>query len=196
MGWISSRVGMRMTTPLRASLSNESQSGTARLAALSRFLVGQLPRGIGILDLNDVVDLEAEGRNVDLAAVDLHVAMGHQLPGGRARIGEAEMISDIVQPGLQDLQHLLAGNSTAPESAFVNAPELALEQAVVIAELLFLNQTQTVIGVLATRLRAMHAGAVIAPLEVFRRAKDRNTEAAADANAGTSITSHLSKVGS
>ena len=30
---------MRITTPLRASLFNESQSGTARLAALSRFLV-------------------------------------------------------------------------------------------------------------------------------------------------------------
>src|ERR1035441_1259073 len=153
----------------------------------------QLPRGIGILDLYNVVHLEAKRRNIDLAPIDLHVPMRHQLPGGRARIGETEMIGDIVQPGLQNLQHVFARNPSAPQRAFVNASELALEQAIIITKLLLLNQAQPIVGVLAARLRAMHARTVIAALEVFRRAEDRNTEAAADANAGTSITSHLLK---
>ena len=119
--------------------------------------------------------------------------MGHQLPGSRTRIGETQMISNIIQPGFQDLKHVLAGHTTAPESAFVNAPELPLKQSVIIAKLLFLNQTQTVIGVFAARFRAMHTRAVIAPFEVFRRAKDGNAKTAADANAGTSITSHFLK---
>ena len=76
----------------------------------------------------------------------------------------------------------------------VDAAELALQQAVVIAQLLLLDQTQAVIGVLAAGLRAVHAGAVIAALEIFRRAEDRDAEAAADANAGTSITSHCLKL--
>ncbi len=63
---------------------------------------------------------------------------------------------------------------------------------VVVAELLLLDQAEAVIGVLATGLGAMNAGAVIAALEIFRRAKNRHAEAAADANAGTCIASHSS----
>src|SRR5207253_7813035 len=37
IGWISSRVGMRATAPLKASLLSDSQSGTTRLVAISRF---------------------------------------------------------------------------------------------------------------------------------------------------------------
>ncbi len=75
MGWISSRVGMRMTTPLRASLFNDSQSGTARLVAISRFLVANWRDTFEFLTSIDVVHLEAEGRDVDLAAVHLDVAV-------------------------------------------------------------------------------------------------------------------------
>ena len=75
MGWISSRVGMRMTTPLSASLFSDSQSGTARLVALSRFFVANWRDDVGVLDLDDVVHLQAEGRDVHLAAVDLDVAV-------------------------------------------------------------------------------------------------------------------------
>ena len=128
-----------------------------------------------------------------LRPLTLHVAVGDQLPGGGAGIGEAEMISDVVQAGLQNLQHLLAGDAAALQGALINAAELAFQQAVVIAQLLLLDQAEAVVGVLAAGLRAVHAGAVIAALEVFRGAEDRNAEAAADANAGTSITSHLLK---
>ena len=138
-----------MTTPLSASLSNESQSGTARLAALSRFLVANWRAALEFLISMTVVHLKAEGRNVDFSAVDLDVAMSHQLAGGRPGIGEAQVVNDIVQPGLQNLQHLLAGYAPAPQGAFVNATELAFHQTVIIAELLFFDQAQAVIGVFA-----------------------------------------------
>jgi hypothetical protein len=44
--------------------------------------------------------------------------------------------------------------------------------------------------VLATRLRAVDARAVIAALKVFCRSEDGQAETAADANARTCVTSH------
>jgi hypothetical protein len=99
---------------------------------------------------------------------------------------ESDWSSDVCLP-------IFAGYTATPKSAFVNSTELALHQAVIITELLFLNQTQTVIGVLATRFGTVHARAIVATLEIFRRAEDGNTKATADANAGTSIASHFLK---
>ena len=48
-----------------------------------------------------------------LAAVDADVAVRDQLTRGRARIGEAQVITNVIQPGLQNLQHLFAGDTTA-----------------------------------------------------------------------------------
>jgi len=91
-----------------------------------QILGGQLARGIGILDLNAFVHLEGEGRNIDFSAIDLHMTMRHQLAGGSPGIGETQMIDDIVQPGLQNLQHLLAGNTPAPQGAFLTCPTCSL----------------------------------------------------------------------
>ena len=71
------------------------------------------------------------------------------------------------------------------------AAKLPLKQSVVVAKFLFLDQTQSIIGVLAARLRAMHARAIITPFEIFRWAKDRHAKSAANSNTGTSITSHF-----
>ena len=60
-----------------------------------------------------------------------------------------------------------------------------------VSQLLFLDQTQAVISVFAARFGAMHAGTVIAALEIFGRAKDGNAEPAANANARTCVTSHV-----
>ena len=58
------------------------------------------------------------------------------------------------------------------------------------AALLFFDEAQTVIRVLAARFGTVHPGTVIAALEIFGRAENRQTEPAADADAGTSVTSH------
>ena len=40
---------------------------------------GQLPRGVGVLDFNDIVYLQSVGRDVDLAAIDFYMAVCGQL---------------------------------------------------------------------------------------------------------------------
>ena len=67
------------------------------------------------------------------------MAVRHHLESSRARIGQTEVVNDIVQSGLQDLQHRLAGDTPPFEGAFINAAKLALEQPVIIAQLLFFN---------------------------------------------------------
>ena len=93
--------------------------------------------------------------------------MAHHLARSGAGIAEAEMEHHIVQTGLQDLQHLFAGDPAAPEGALINATKLALHQSIIIAQFLLLDQAKGVIGVFAARLGPMHSGAVVAALEVF-----------------------------
>src|SRR5262249_14394377 len=131
------------------------------------------------------------GRNGNLASVHLDVTMAHELAGGRARIGKAQVINHVVEARLQDLQHLFAGDAAALERAFVNAPELAFEQTVIITQLLFFVQAHPVVGDFASGLGAVHAGRIIAAFEIFGRPKNGQAEAAADANAGTSVASHV-----
>src|SRR5690349_3473055 len=103
---------------------------------------------------------------------------------------ETKVINDVVQTRLQNLQHLLAGDTTALERLFVNAPELLLHQTVVITKLLLLDEAKAVVRHLAAGLRAVDTGTVVAAFEILRGAEHRDTEAAADANAGTCIASH------
>ena len=53
MGWISSRVGMRMTVPLNSSLLKDNQSGTARLVVeLTRevpYRIEEGPTGLTVI---------------------------------------------------------------------------------------------------------------------------------------------------
>src|SRR5437870_12875342 len=103
------------------------------------------------------------------------------------------MIAEVIQAGLQNLQHVFAGDTTALEGAFINTAKLPLQQAIIVTQLLLLNETQTVIGVLAAGLWTVHTGAVIAALQIFGGAKDGDAEPAADADARTCITSHFLK---
>src|SRR5262249_36614122 len=130
-------------------------------------------------------------RHVDLAAIHLDVAMRNHLARSGAGVGKAKVENHVVETRLENLQHLLTGNTTAAQCLLVNATELALEQTVVVTELLLLDEAEAVIGVLGAGLRAVHARTVIAAFQIFRGAENRNTESAADTNAGTCITSHI-----
>ena len=105
---------------------------------------------------------------LDLAAVDRNVAVANHLARGGAGVGKAEVINDVVEARLQNLQHLLAGDTATAQRFFINAAKLAFHQTVEITELLFLNQAEAIIGGLAAGFRAMDAGAVIAALKIFR----------------------------
>src|SRR5437870_8694550 len=101
------------------------------------------------------------------------------------------MIAEVIQAGLQNLQHLFAGYAATLERAFVNTAKLPLQQPVVVTQLLLLDEPQTIIGVLAAGLGAVDARAIIAALQIFGGAKDGNAESAADADARTCVTSHI-----
>src|SRR5262249_11268150 len=98
--------------------------------------------------------------DVGLAAVQIEVAVGDELARLRARVGEAEPVDDVVEPGLEDAEEVLAGLALAPLGLEEVAPELALGDAVDVAGLLFLAQLERVLGDLAPpgRLRAGRVG--------------------------------------
>src|SRR5258706_5156038 len=117
--------------------------------------------------------------------------MAHQLPGRSPGIGKTEMITNVIQTRLENLQHLLAGYATAPQCPLIHAPELPLEQPVIIPQFLLFDKAEPVLSMFAPGLRAVHTGTIITPLQVFRRAKNRDAKPAADTNARTFITSHV-----
>src|SRR5689334_21409282 len=106
----------------------------------------QLPRLLA--DLDDVVLAHPEGRDVDLAAVDLGVAMAEQLPGGGARGGQASAVDDVVPARLEDLQQHVTGLARLVHRLLGVAVELLLQHAVHAAGLLLLAQLQQVFGLL------------------------------------------------
>ena len=77
------------------------------------------------------------------------------------------MINNVVEARLQNLQHRLAGDTATAQRFFIDAAKLLFHQAVEITELLLLDQAEAVIGVLAARLRAVDAGAVVAAFKIF-----------------------------
>src|SRR5262249_12438270 len=97
---------------------------------------------------------------------------------------------DVVQACLENLQHLFSRHATALQSAFINTTELALEQAIIIAELLLFDQAKAVISMFPPGLWTMNTGAIVTALKVFRWTKNWDAESAANANTRTSITSH------
>src|SRR5665213_379994 len=118
------------------------------------------------------------------------MAVVDQLAGRSARVPKAKVKHHVVQTGFQNLQHRLAGDAAAAQRLFINTAKLLLHQTVVITQLLLLVQAFAVFGGLATRLRPVDAGTVVAAFEIFRRTENRNSETAADADAGTCVTSH------
>src|SRR5215510_13965066 len=100
------------------------------------------------------------------------------------------MMDHIVEAQLENLQHLLARDATAAQSALVNSAELALKQAVIIAEFLLFHQAKRVVSLLAARLWTMNTRRVLPAFQIFCRPENRKAELATDANARTCVTCH------
>ena len=160
-----------------------------------RHLRGELPGGLDALLDDEVVFYSpivyTPQRGKAVTARYLQAAAqalpGDPSPAADARGGDAPLWPST---GFRYTKKVLAGDTAASESALINAAKLALHQTVIITQLLLLDQAEAVIGVLAAGLRAMHARTVISTFQIFRWAKDRHAKAAADANAGTCVTSH------
>jgi hypothetical protein len=92
--------------------------------------------------------------------------MRHELARCTARVGEPKPVNNIIESRFQQLEKRFTGYTTLAQRTLENAPELSLEQSVLIAQLLFFTEGNSVIGLLAPRApRAVDAGWIILPLQ-------------------------------
>ena len=153
--------------------------------------------GAALLQGDDVVGADLVARDVHAAAVDLEVAVADELPGLRARGGEAEAVDDVVDPRLEHAQQVVAGDAGALlRGLLVVGAELLLEQAVVPARLLLLAQLQQVLGlldaaaaVLARRIRAALDRALLGQAALALE-EELHALAAAELAGGTAVAGH------
>ena len=109
---------MRITTPLNSSLFKRHPIRHGAAGGDFKVLGRQLARHVVVLDLDHVIHLEGERRHIDLAAIDLDMAVADHLARGGAGIREAEVENNVVETGLENLEHLFARDTTAAQSAF------------------------------------------------------------------------------
>ena len=91
-----------------------------------------------------IADLALEGRDVDLPAVDLDVAVANDLAAWRRLVAKTEAVADVVETGLKLLQQQVAGDAGLVRGLLVVGAELGLEREVDALGLLLLAKLQTV----------------------------------------------------
>lgn len=144
---------------------------------------------------DDVTRIARAARDRALASVDSHVTMADHLTGGITAVGEAKAVNDAVEAGLKKLEKDFTGNAAALAGDLEETAELALEQTVLITELLLFRESDGILArFTATALRAMLPRRIILALEVFGRAEQRDVVAAGNFVFGSGITCHLSVI--
>jgi len=120
------------------------------------------------LDGYNIAWLEVHGRDVGLATIDGDMTMTNHLTGTTKRLGEAHFLNDIVKTGFKELEEDFTGHTTAAAGYLEIAAELALQNSVLVTELLLFSKGYRVIGLLAAGpLRPMLAGRIVFILECF-----------------------------
>src|SRR5262249_53615599 len=132
--------------------------------ALLKVELDQLDRARTILDGDAVARLEQHARDAGEMAVDLDMAMRHQLPRGGAVGGKAEAVDDVIQATLHDDKQHLAGVLRGARGQLEVAAELTLEDAIEPLQFLLLAQAQPVLAGLAAAV-TVHAGRHVASLD-------------------------------
>src|SRR6478672_1145460 len=163
-----------------------------RGGALTERLASQLDReGVHGLLANgdDVVLLDAVGRDVHPHAVDLEVAVRDELASRTTGAGQAGAVDHVVQAGLEDLQQGLTGFARAARGLLVVTAELLLHDAVGEASLLLLLQLGEVL-LLLHPATAVLAGREGTELEVLVAADEVDLEATRLLGDGAGVTSH------
>ena len=93
------------------------------------------------LDGHNIAGLEVHGRDVGFATVHRHMTMANHLAGATECLGEAHFLNDIVEAGLKELKEDFTGHTTAAAGDLEVAAELALEDSILVTELLFLGES-------------------------------------------------------
>src|SRR5450432_964376 len=115
--------------------------------------VADLTAGFANLDL--VVRLHAEARDVHALAVDEHVVVTNELAALRAARSEPDAEHDVVEPTLDEAEHFLTCATLEMRRLHVVTGELHFEQPVDAAHLLLLAQTEPVLAQLDARLTVL-----------------------------------------
>ena len=148
---------------------------------------------VALADPDLLAGLHDDGRDVDDPAVQLHVAVRHELARGGARGRQAEAVDDVVEAALAELQEDVRGVARAGARDLVEAAELLLEHPVDVLGLLLLAKLHAVVGELAAaRLvrRAVLAGGEVAAVEVLVGPEHGLAEATGNLGLGTGVASH------
>jgi hypothetical protein len=69
------------------------------------------------------------------------MTMANHLAGATECLGEAHFLNDIVEAGLKELKEDFTGHTTAAAGDLEVAAELALEDSILVTELLFLSKS-------------------------------------------------------
>jgi hypothetical protein len=122
----------------------------------------------------------------DLAAVHQDVTMVDELTGGSDGSCRSRAWKTTLSKRVSKICSIvLAGDTAACAAPFHRRRGTGFSmQAVVIAELLLLDQAFAVFGGACGGTWAMDTGTIVAAFEILRVAKNRNAKTAADADAG------------
>src|SRR3990170_3189389 len=99
-----------------------------------------------LLERDHITGANLERRDIDLLAVDLKMAVVHQLTGLRSSLGKTSAIDDIVEAALENAEKVGAGDACLLGRLLVVPAELPLEDPVHGTELLLLAQLDEVIA--------------------------------------------------
>lgn len=119
-------------------------------------------------DGNNIAGLEIHRRNIGLESINGDMSVANHLACSAERLGEAHFLNDIVEASFEELEENLTGNTAAAAGNLKIAAELALQNPILVAELLFFSKGDRIIGLLAAgTLRSVLAWRVVLVLECF-----------------------------
>ena len=120
------------------------------------------------LDRYNIAWFDVHGRDVGLASIDGDMTMADHLTGTTKCLGEAHFLNDIVEAGFKELEEDFTGHTTAAAGDLEVAAELALQNSILVTELLLFGKGDRIIGLLAAgTFRPVLAGRIVFILECF-----------------------------
>jgi len=131
-----------------------------------------------LFEADDVADLAEAGSDIALLAIHEDVAVVHELTGAGAAAGESHAIDEVVEPGLKDPEEGETGDGRVFLSDEEEATELALVDAVEVAELLLFEKLAAVFGGFPLAVVAVLARAIGTLLQLLAGLEDREIEVA------------------
>src|SRR5438132_6777356 len=151
----------------------------------------ELPRFWFIFDRDLVAGFNVEGSDIDVATIDLDMAVGNQLASGVARVRQTQTVNHIVEPRFEQLEQGFAGHTSLAQRVLENSAKLPLKKTILVTKLLLFAQRDRVIRLLPARaFRSVHPRRIILPLERLRWSKNLDAVTAADLCFRSGISAH------